>query len=55
MIISQAYKPLHAKSTQYNKNTIAVTKGMISMHVICFSHLVALERQDELLTDRSPC
>ncbi|UJR09873.1 hypothetical protein I4U23_014095 [Adineta vaga] len=26
MIISQSYKPLHAKSTQFNKNTIAVTK-----------------------------
>jgi hypothetical protein len=29
MIISQSYKPLHAKSTQFNKNTIAVTKGII--------------------------
>ncbi|CAF1601770.1 unnamed protein product [Rotaria sp. Silwood1] len=27
MIISQSYKPLYAKSTQFNKNTIAVTKG----------------------------
>lgn len=29
MIVSQSYKPLHAKSTQFNKNTIAVTKGII--------------------------
>lgn len=29
MVISQSYKPLHTKSTQLNKNTIAVTKGII--------------------------
>ncbi|CAF0881823.1 unnamed protein product [Adineta ricciae] len=27
MVISQSYKPLHAKSTQFNRKTIAVTKG----------------------------
>ena len=29
MIVSQSYKPLHVKSSQLNKNTIAVTKGIV--------------------------
>lgn len=36
MIVKQSYKPLHAKSTQLNKNTIAVTKGI-------YGHFVLLE------------
>jgi hypothetical protein len=31
MIVKQSYKPLHAKSTQFNKNTIAVTKGILPL------------------------
>ncbi|CAM2727699.1 unnamed protein product [Rotaria socialis] len=45
MIISQSYKPLHAKSTQFNKNTIAVTKGSwacnINRYLTC-THVKAL-------------
>ena len=36
MIVKQSYKPLHAKSTQLNRNTIAVTKGI-------YCHFVLLE------------
>jgi hypothetical protein len=35
MIVSQSYKPLHAKSRQYNKNTIAVTKGRYDREPLC--------------------
>lgn len=34
MIVKQSYKPLHAKSTQFNKNTIAVTKGTQAIYFI---------------------
>ncbi|CAF5152583.1 unnamed protein product [Rotaria magnacalcarata] len=34
MIVKQSYKPLHAKSTQFNKNTIAVTKGILPLYSI---------------------
>ena len=40
MVIRQSYKPLHAKSMQFNKNTIAVTKGTRDIH----RHIVRVEQ-----------
>jgi len=43
MIITQSYKPLHAKSTQFNKNTIAVTKDSIVKALYTISNWVFIE------------
>ncbi|CAF3618494.1 unnamed protein product [Rotaria sordida] len=43
MIISQSYKPLHVKSTQFNKNTIAVTKGTTVKALYTISNWVFIE------------
>ncbi|CAF1053933.1 unnamed protein product [Adineta steineri] len=43
MIISQSYKPLHAKSMQYNKNTIAVTKDTTVKALYKISNWVFIE------------
>ncbi|CAF4201871.1 unnamed protein product [Rotaria sp. Silwood2] len=43
MIISQSYKPLHVKSTQFNKNTIAVTKGTHVKALYAISNWVFIE------------
>ncbi|CAF0923452.1 unnamed protein product [Rotaria sp. Silwood1] len=43
MIVKQSYKPLHAKSTQFNKNTIAVTKGTSVKALYSISNWVFIE------------
>ncbi|CAF3511144.1 unnamed protein product [Rotaria socialis] len=43
MIVKQSYKPLHAKSTQFNKNTIAVTKGTPVKALYAISNWVFIE------------
>ncbi|CAF2804324.1 unnamed protein product [Rotaria sp. Silwood2] len=43
MIVKQSYKPLHAKSTQFNKNTIAVTKGTSIKALYAISNWVFIE------------
>ncbi|CAF1378075.1 unnamed protein product [Adineta steineri] len=43
MIVKQSYKPLHAKSTQFNKNTIAVTKDTTVNALYAISNWVFIE------------
>jgi len=43
MIVKQSYKPLHAKSTQFNKNTIAVTKDTFVKALYAISNWVFIE------------
>lgn len=46
MIVSQSYKPLHAKSTQFNRNTIAVTKDSLVKALYANSNWVFVELVD---------
>ncbi|CAF1673890.1 unnamed protein product, partial [Adineta ricciae] len=43
MIVKQSYKPLHAKSTQFNRNTIAVTKDTVVKALYAISNWVFIE------------
>ncbi|UJR36223.1 hypothetical protein I4U23_028955 [Adineta vaga] len=43
MIVKQSYKPLHAKSTQFNRNTIAITKDTTVKALYAISNWIFIE------------
>lgn len=48
MIVKQSYKPLHAKSRQFNQKTIAVTKGTLT-HMFQFIRLSSINNRLKMI------